>query len=86
MRFYSPVDLTGNLIMIEKLVSDGTWTGDLPSMYAIFEQARSLNSRITPLHKKIAWKHADSSRLKQSSRNVNYNPEKFIWELSSIYF
>ena len=30
MRLYSPVDLTGNLIMIEKLVSDGTWTGDLP--------------------------------------------------------
>ena len=30
MRLYFPVDLTGNLIMIEKLVSDGTWTGDLP--------------------------------------------------------
>ena len=30
MRLYSPVDLTGNLIMIEKLVSGGTWTGDLP--------------------------------------------------------
>ena len=30
MRLYSPVDLTGNLIMIEKLVSSGTWTGDLP--------------------------------------------------------
>ena len=30
MRLYSPVDLTGNLIMIEELVSDGTWTGDLP--------------------------------------------------------
>ena len=29
-RLYSPVDLTGNLIMIEKLVSGGTWTGDLP--------------------------------------------------------
>ena len=24
MRLYSPVDLTGNLIMIEKLVSSGT--------------------------------------------------------------
>ena len=30
MRLYSPVDLTGNLIMIEKLVSGETWTGDLP--------------------------------------------------------
>ena len=30
MRLYFPVDLTGNLIMIEKLVSGGTWTGDLP--------------------------------------------------------
>ena len=25
-----PVDLTGNLIMIEKLVLGETWTGDLP--------------------------------------------------------
>ena len=30
MRLYSPVDLTGNLIMIEKLVSGVTWTRDLP--------------------------------------------------------
>ena len=30
MRLYSPVDLTGNLIMIEKLVLGGTGTGDLP--------------------------------------------------------
>ena len=30
MRLYFPVDLTGNLIMIEKLVSGRTWTGDLP--------------------------------------------------------
>ena len=30
MRLYFPVDLTGNLIMIEKLVLGGTWTGDLP--------------------------------------------------------
>ena len=30
MRLYFPVDLTGNLIMIEKLVSGGTWTRDLP--------------------------------------------------------
>ena len=30
MRLYSPVDLTGKLIMIEKLVLGGTWTGDLP--------------------------------------------------------
>ena len=29
MRLYFPVDLTGNLIVIEKLVSGGTWTGDL---------------------------------------------------------
>ena len=28
MRFYSPVDLTDNLIMIVKLVLGGTWTGD----------------------------------------------------------
>ena len=30
MRLYSPVDLTGNLIMIEKLVLGEIWTGDLP--------------------------------------------------------
>ena len=29
MRFYFPVDLTGNLIMIKKLVLGGIWTGDL---------------------------------------------------------
>ena len=28
MRLYFPVDLTGNLIMIEKLVLGGIWTGD----------------------------------------------------------
>ena len=31
MQLYFPVDLTGNLIMIEKLVSGGTWTEDLRS-------------------------------------------------------
>ena len=30
MRLYFPVDLTGNLIMIEKLVLSEIWTGDLP--------------------------------------------------------
>ena len=30
MRLYSPVDLTGNVNMIEKLVLSGTGTGDLP--------------------------------------------------------
>ena len=30
MRLYSPVDLTGNVSMIEKLVLGGTGTGDLP--------------------------------------------------------
>ena len=30
MRLYSPVDLTGNMNMIEKLVLGGTGTGDLP--------------------------------------------------------
>ena len=30
MRLYSPVDLTGNVNMIEKLVLVGTGTGDLP--------------------------------------------------------
>ena len=30
MRLYFPVDLTGNVNMIEKLVSGGTGTGDLP--------------------------------------------------------
>ena len=30
MQLYFPVDLTGYSIMIEKLVSGGTWTGDLP--------------------------------------------------------
>ena len=30
MRLYFPVDLTGNLIMIEKLVLGGIWTGGLP--------------------------------------------------------
>ena len=29
MRLYIPVDLTGNLIMIEKLVLGEIWTGDL---------------------------------------------------------
>ena len=29
-RLYSPVDLTGNVNMIEKLVLAGTGTGDLP--------------------------------------------------------
>ena len=30
MRLYSPVDLTSNVNMIEKLVLGGTGTGDLP--------------------------------------------------------
>ena len=30
MWLYSPVDLTGNVNMIEKLVLGGTGTGDLP--------------------------------------------------------
>ena len=30
MRLYFPVDLTGNLILIEKLVLGEIWTGDLP--------------------------------------------------------
>ena len=30
MRLYFPVDLTGNLIMTEKLVLGDIWTGDLP--------------------------------------------------------
>ena len=30
MRLYFPVDLTGNLIMIEKLVLGEIWTWDLP--------------------------------------------------------
>ena len=30
MRLYFPVDSTGNLIMIEKLVLGEIWTGDLP--------------------------------------------------------
>ena len=30
MRLYFPVDLTGNSIMIEKLVLGEIWTGDLP--------------------------------------------------------
>ena len=30
MRLYFPVDLTGDLIMIEKLVLGEIWTGDLP--------------------------------------------------------
>ena len=32
VRLYFPVDLTGNMIMIEKLNLSGTWTGDLPSL------------------------------------------------------
>ena len=31
MRFYSPVDLTGNMNMIENLVLGATGTGDLPT-------------------------------------------------------
>ena len=30
MQLYVPVDLTVNLIMIEKLVLSGIWTEDLP--------------------------------------------------------
>ena len=30
MRLYSPVDVTGNVNMNEKLVMGGTGTGDLP--------------------------------------------------------
>ena len=30
MRLYSPVDLAGNVNMIEKLVLSGTGNGDLP--------------------------------------------------------
>ena len=30
MRLYFPVDLTGNLILIEKLVLGEIWTGGLP--------------------------------------------------------
>ena len=30
MRLYPPVNLTGNVSMIEKLVLGGTGTGDLP--------------------------------------------------------
>ena len=30
MQLYFPVDLTGNVVMIEKLVLSEIWTGDLP--------------------------------------------------------
>ena len=35
MRLYFPVDVTDNLIMIEKLLLGGIWTGDLQSSVPI---------------------------------------------------
>ena len=41
MRLYSPVDLTGNVNMIRKLVLDGTGTGDL-SILSLYQPIISL--------------------------------------------
>ena len=50
MPLYSPIDLTGNFIMIEKIVLGGTWTGDLP----IFS-LDALTSVPSRQNKHIAW-------------------------------
>ena len=38
MRLYFPVDLTGNLIMFEKLVLGEIWAGDLPIFNPLLHQ------------------------------------------------
>ena len=48
MWLYFPVDLTSNLIMIEKLVLGEIWTGDLP----IFNPGRANLCAIMTLHYK----------------------------------
>ena len=49
MRFYFPVDSTGNLIMIEKLVLGEIWTGDLP----IFNPDALISATSRQANKKI---------------------------------
>ena len=49
MRLYFPVDLTGNLIMIEKLVLGEIWTGDLPIWFLKFKQGSKAIPRTTML-------------------------------------
>ena len=46
MRLYSPVDLTGNVNMIEKLVLGGTGTGDLPILIYSFIHANIKVNRV----------------------------------------
>ena len=53
MRLYFPVDSTGNLIMIEKFVSGGIWTGDFPIFNPNFGKWSLLKMRLPtkPLEK-----------------------------------
>ena len=57
MRLYSPVDLTGNVNMIEKLVLGGTGTGDLPILSPTCHQynfSNFVSKHISKLHSSVA--------------------------------
>ena len=57
MRLYSPVDLTGNVNMIEKLVLGGTGTGDLPRSSARRANLCAIKSRLHlyNINLRFAW-------------------------------
>ena len=84
MRLYFPVDLTGNLIMIEKLVLGETeiWTGDLPisnpNIFSTHCSGRTspgtdterVGSKGCSRCKFLAGTRAVSSRIERHPRNL----------------
>ena len=80
MRLYFPVDLTGNLIMIEKLVLGEIWTGDLP----IFNP--------DALTSAPSWQaiHENTARITGSTGiwplTSWSDPHFFIWTLTDSHF
>ena len=57
MRLYSPVDLTGNVNMVEKFVLGGTGTGDLPILSPTL-QCTLTNNVCSPSSGVIQWAHS----------------------------
>ena len=78
MRLYFPVDLTGNLIMIEKLVLGGIWTGDLPIFNP--DALISAPSRQASETRQFSVRHSVESFLKVDIGNNNWR----IWAASEF--
>ena len=62
MRLYSPVEITGNVNMIEKIVLGGTGTGDLPIPSSTREPVRHQVTLSCP----SLWPGGIGSRLGRS--------------------